>query len=245
MTMKKLFALLLTLCVLLVACAPATNTPEPTEDPTQATGDPNTPEPTEDPTQATGDPDTPDTTDDPNQATGDPEDPRLAEFDALFGPMNSRYNWALTSQYADPTCVNLKELFYNGFSDESAKPTDAEWEELKDLPGFDINYDLKRLPVEKMNQVLTQYFGITLEDVNAVGFEGLAYLESTDCYYRMCTDVSVVENFKATAVEDLEDGTIRLSYTGTSHALGSNGAGVAVLKPVGEGYQIVSNIKAE
>ena len=139
----------------------------------------------------------------------------------------------------------LKELFYNGFSDESAKPTDAEWEELKDLPGFDINFDLVRLPVDKMNQVLTQYFGITLEDVNAAGFEGLVYLESTDCYYRMCTDASVVENFKATAVEELEDGTVRLSYTGTSYVLGSNGAGVAVLKSVGDGYQIISNQKAE
>lgn len=227
--MKKLFALLLTLCVLLVACAPATNTLEPTEDPTQATGDPNTPEPTEDPTEP----------------ADNPEDPRLAEFDALFGPMNSRYNWALTSQYADPTFVDLELLFYLGFSDESSKPTDAEWEELKDRPGFDINYDLKRLPVDKMNQVLTQYFGITLEDVDASGFEGLVYLESTNCYYRMGTDASVVENFKATAVEVLEDGTIRLSYTGTSYALGSNGAGVAVLKPIGDGYQIISNIKAE
>ncbi|MBQ3000736.1 MAG: hypothetical protein IJD63_03200 [Oscillospiraceae bacterium] len=224
--MKKLFALLLILCVLFVACTPATNTPDTTEDPTQATDDPNTPDPTENPTQAA-------------------EDPRLAEFDALFGPMNSRYNWALTSQYADPTYVNLKELFYNGFSDESAKPTDAEWEELKDLPGFDSNYDLVRLPVDKMNQVLTQYFGITLEDVNAAGFAGLAYLESTDCYYRMCTDASTVENFKATAVEELEDGTVRLYYTGSSYALGRNGAGVAVLRPVGDGYQIISNQKAE
>ena len=234
MTMKKLFALLLILCVLLVACTPATDTPDPTEDPTQATGDPNTPNPTEDPTQPTEDPD---------QNAGDPEDPRLAEFDALFGPMNSRYNWALTSQYADPTYVNLKELFYNGFSDESAKPADAEWEELKDIPGFDSNFDLVRLPVDKINQVLTQYFGITLEGVDAAGFEGLVYLESTDCYYRMCTDTSVVENFKATAVEVLEDGTIRLSYAGSSHALGGNGAGVAVLRPVDGGYQILSNQK--
>lgn len=227
--MKKLFALLLILCVLLAACTPATNTPDTTEDPTQATGDPNTS----------------DTTEDPNQATGDPEDPRLAEFDALFGPMNSRYNWALTSQYANPTFVDLELLFYLGFSDESLKPTDAEWEELKDIPGFDINFDLVRLPVDKMNQVLTRYFGITLEDVDASGFEGLVYLESTNCYYRMGTDTEVVENFKATAVEDLEDGTVRLSYTGTSYALGGNGTGVAVLKPVGDGYQIVSNKKAE
>ena len=227
--MKKLFAFLLILCMLLAACMPAVDTPEPTGDSTQPTENPNTQEPTEDPVQP----------------TDAPEDPRLAEFDALFGPLNSGYNWALTSLYEDPTDVNLKEMFYNGFPGESQKPTDAEWEELKDLPGFDINYDLVRLPVDKMNQVLTQCFGITLEDVDAAGFAGLVYLESTDCYYRMCTDVGRVENFKATAVEELEDGTIRLYYTGNSIVLKEGEVGVAVLKPVGDGYQILSNLKAE
>lgn len=165
----------------------------------------------------------------------------LEDFDALFGNMNSWYNRALTSQYADPKQVNLELLFYNGFSDESSKPTDAEWEELKDKPGFDINYDLERLPAGKMNQILTQYLGITLVDVETTGFYGLVYLERTNCYYRMGTDAEVVENFKATAVEALANGTIRLSYTSGYE----NTAYVATLKPAGDGYQILSNLRAD
>ncbi len=165
----------------------------------------------------------------------------MEEFDALFGDMNSWYNRALTSQYVNPTQVNLELLFYNGFPDESSKPTDAEWEELQNKPGFDIHYDLERLPAEKMNQILSQYLGITLADVETTGFYGLVYLESTNCYYRMGTDAEVVDNFKATAVEALANGTVRLCYTSGYE----NTAYVAMLKPTGNGYQILSNLRAD
>ncbi len=225
--MKKMLILLLTLCLLLAACAPANDTPDTSKDPNQGISNPNP----ADPDQDIGNPNL-------------PEDPRLAAFNTLFGDLSSWYNRALTSLFATPTQIALDRLFYNGFPGESRTPTDAEWEKLKDQPGFDINLDLHRLPADKMNQVLTQYFGITLENVEANGFKGLVYLEGTNCYYRMGTDVALTENFAAVRIEDMDDGTIRLYYTANSLALGNNGAGVVTLKSVDNQWQILSNQKA-
>lgn len=166
-----------------------------------------------------------------------PMEKELEAFNTLFGNMAGWYNRALLCQYTSPTELKLEKVFYLGFADESKKPTDAEWAELKDQPGFDSNYDLIRLPVDKMNQVLTQYFGITLDDIQDSGFDNLVFMESTKCYYHMITDVEAVENFKATAVETQSDGSIRMSYTAGS----DNTAFVAVLMPDGDGYKILSN----
>ena len=216
--MKKMLVLLLTLCVLLAACAPANDTPDITGDPSQGTGD------------STG---TKDPMDDPNP-TDDPKDLRLAEFDALFGNTDSWYNLALTSLYTDPGQINLKRLFYSGFPLESQNPTDAERQELKNQSGIKFYWELMRLPVEKMNQVLTQIFGITIEDVDASGFDGLVYLESTNSYYHSVCDKEYAKNFKATRVESMEDGNVRLYYTASSRATehDETKACVAVLKLV-------------
>lgn len=217
--MKRFLIFLLILCSLLAACAPA-------NDFSNSDGDSNV------------------TPNNPNlggesNSSDNGDDAQLAYFNALFGDMSSWYNRALTSLYASPAQVDLKMLFYHGFPEESQTPTDQEWESLKDKPGVYLEFDLMRLPADKMNEVLTQYFGITLEGVNPSGFRRLTYLESTDCYYHTVSDAVFVEDFNATAVETLTDGTIRLSYTAEFGEVF-----VAVLKPVGDGYQILSNQRA-
>ena len=176
----------------------------------------------------------------PTKAPPDLAEDELVAFNALFGNMGSWYNKALLCQYTSPAQLKLKVLFYSGFAGESQKPTDAEWAELMDQPGFDINYDLIRLPADKMNQVLTDYFGITLDEIDDAGFENLVFLESTNCYYHMASDAMAVENFKATAVETQENGAIRVSYT----AGYNDAAYVVTLMPNGEGYRILSNEQA-
>lgn len=173
----------------------------------------------------------------PTEAPTDPAEDELAVFNALFGNTSSWYNKALLCQYTSPAQLKLEVLFYSGFAGESQKPTDAEWAELMDQPGFDINYDLIRLPADKMNQVLTDYFGITLDEIDDAGFDNMVFLESTNCYYHMVTDAMALENFKATAVETQENGAIRVSYT----AGYNDAAYVVTLMPNGDGYRILSN----
>ena len=166
-----------------------------------------------------------------------------AELDAyteLFGNNKSWYNRALTCQYETPKELSLLAFFYCGFQDET-RATEAEWEALKDKEGFNVNYDFYRLPVDKMSEVLNKCFGITLEDVADSGFEGLTYLESTNCYYFMATGFNSTENFKAKSIDNLEDGSIRLLYT----AFYNGDEYEVIFKVRGEGYQILSNQLAE
>ncbi len=224
--MKNYIALLCVLCALLLAaCQP---------------GNPQNIDGTGNGSLSTGQTNAPTETGAPTEAPTDPADDELAAFNALFGNMSSWYNKALLCQYTSPAQLKLEVLFYSGFAGESKKPTDAEWAELMDQPGFDINYDLIRLPADKMNQVLTDYFGITLDEIDDAGFENLVFLESTNCYYHMATDAMVLENFKATAVETQENGAIRVSYT----AGYNDAAYVVTLMPNGDGYRILSNEKA-
>ena len=162
-------------------------------------------------------------------------------METLFTPYNSWYGKALISYYETPEKMSLRNFFDNGFEGESQKPTDEEWEQLKDMQGFNENYDFFRLPVSKMNDVLMEYFGITLDQMDASAFEGLTYLESTDCWYYMATGSRYVSGFVAQAVEHLPDGTIQVQYTVNY----PEGLAVVTIKPYGDGYRILSNLPAD
>ena len=161
------------------------------------------------------------------------------EFDALFGGL-SRYCFALSNWYDSPEKVWLRGLFETGFQGEH-EPTDAEWEQLKDVQGFNENYDFFRLPVSKMNDVLMEYFGITLDQMDASAFKGLTYLESTDCWYYMATGAVGINGFRTQSVEYPPDGTIRVYYISNY----KDGVGVVTLQPYGNGYRILSNILSD
>ena len=227
--MKKHIALLLILCTcLLAACQqvqpPATDSGGRGSTPVQTTGAPSpTTKPSTVPTQ-------------PTEPT-EPIDEELAKFNALFGYEGGWYNLALFRQYTNPSKIDLMAVFHQGFEEESKEPTDAEWEQLKDQPGFNIDEDLMRLPVDRMNQVLMHMFGITLEDVDESGFEGLVYLESTNCYYHMTDDAWSVRGFNAFDLETLEDGKIRVYYT-----RGGSTVYCVTVMPRGDGFIILSNI---
>lgn len=164
-------------------------------------------------------------------------DSELARYSTLFGDHKTWYNKALVGQYETPTQLKLLDLFYNGFEGERT-PTDAERAQLKDNPGFNENFDFFRLPVDKMDAVLTEYFGITTKDLPADSFEGLMYIESTGCYYHSHTDAWVTENFQIISVQTLADGAVEMRYTKGYTAA----AYVAMLQPFGEGYRIISNV---
>lgn len=102
----------------------------------------------------------------------------------IFDKPESWYRRALTSSYTDPKDANIARFFSQGFADEPAI-TDSEWTALKDIPGFARSENLHRLPAKRMDDVLTQVFGLTLSQMNGIGIEKLTYLESTGCYYLM------------------------------------------------------------
>lgn len=151
------------------------------------------------------------------------------------------YNDALYSFYTKPADVDLFYLFYNGFKDESQSPTEQE-EKLLDgkLGQHWKEMDLIRLPVDKMDAVLTDLFGITLEDTNGVGLSNFVYLEETDCYYHTVTGASGV-NVTVVYTERLEDGSIMVQYSA-----GYSGNRMAKLMLTEDGvYRILSNVEID
>ena len=240
--MKKTYALLalgvvlVILCVVLVVTFRPESPADPTEVPTQTPTDAPTDAPTEAPTEVP----TEKPTEESTEESTDPSAELKQELQALFGNYQDWYNRTLISEYDSPKYINLSQLFYNGFKDEPHVPTDAEWAELKDKPGFEEStWELIRLPVSKIDAVLKQYFGITLKDIKKPKFDGFVYLESTDCYYTMHTDVWFAENFKVIAAEKQYNSIVRMTYTvGDGQYIY-----VAELKAVDGGYQILSNHK--
>lgn len=151
------------------------------------------------------------------------------------------YNDALYSFYTKPADVDLFYLFYNGFKDESQSPTEQE-EKLLDgkLGQHWKEMDLIRLPVDKMDAVLTDLFGITLEETNGVGLSNFVYLEETDCYYHTVTGASGV-NVTVVYTERLEDGSIMVQYSA-----GNSGNRMAKLMLTEDGvYRILSNVEID
>ena len=168
------------------------------------------------------------------------DDPQIAAlqwlFDHQFG--DQFYNDALTSEYATPADVNMAGLFYDGFKEESQVATEAEIAFLNaNMSENWIYMDLHRLPTEKMDVVLMELFGITLEQSNQVGLT-YSYFEETDCYYHCHTGTHYAD-ITITRAENCDDGTIRMYYERHSYPSVNM---VATLKPNGNVYQILSNL---
>lgn len=252
-------ALLLTACIPTVTnptgSVPTTTAPWPTTTasmPTTTTPQPTTAAPistTTDPVPTTTAPVTT-TTDppptDPIPTTIPQNTAELAVFNELFQHVPDKrnaYSFAIAHEYSSATELKLRYFFDNGFPGEY-EVTDLEWAELKDLPGFNINYDFFRLPKAKMEADLQYYFGVSLADIPDSGFEGLTYLKSTDCYYFMATGAMTnSSNFTAQHVDYNSDGIASLTYTvGWEPTVEKY---VIELKPTDDGYLILSNLVAE
>ena len=168
------------------------------------------------------------------------DDPQLEALMALFDWQVGRqfYNDALTSDYATAKDVDLGYLFYDGFWEESQVATEAETAFLNaNMPEYWIYMDLHRLPTEKMDAVLMEIFGITLEQSNQVGLT-YSYFEETDCYYHLHTGTHYAD-ITINRVENCDDGTIRMYYERAGFPSVDM---VATLKPNGDGYRILSNL---
>lgn len=158
----------------------------------------------------------------------------LAKLERLFqlGEANW-YHYALASYYTTPTEVNLAYFFYNGFDEcSAARPTPDEEALLKDMPGFDPEFDLIRLPADRMDAVLQQYFGAGLSQFDV---SDLWYVESTNTYYLSHTDAVGFIELVFERMETAGDGTITIYYMADSMP------GILKLKASGDGYRILSN----
>lgn len=174
------------------------------------------------------------------------DDPEVAKFQALLhdGSNFDAGNWyqqALNCEYRTVAEIDLSILFYNGFPGQY-KATEAEIDFLNSSGHLGSQWqcmDFFRYPVEKMDAVLQQYFGITYAEANKEMSHNFIYWEETDCYYDAHTGaygpVPVVY-----AVTHLDDGSIAVNY----YDMHSFETFVLTLKENGDGYLVLSHLPA-
>lgn len=174
-------------------------------------------------------------------ATGDKRltEDELKKYIEYFGDYSTWYAQALTSYYDSAKMVDLKELFYNGFTDVNAEGlTDAEQAYIDALyADSSCKLDTFRIPIDKMDEVLKQYFGISYEKTAKVGIEKMHYWEETGCFYQYHSDTNSTQMTPYAGVQR-PNGNIVLFY---EHEWG--GYAMVTIKPVNGGIQIVSNQK--
>lgn len=261
--MKKnalLFIVLLAVSILLAACMPSVTDPTggPGTQPTTTAPVPTTtaplptttaPVPTTEPVPPTTVPvptaTEPVPTTEPAETIDPEEAAELKAFDEFFSNSGSERNpffCATGCEYASPLEMKLVAFFDGGFPGEH-EMTPEENEELKKVsiwPEYVDNADFNRLPKDKMEAELQAIFGISLEDLPDSAFEGLTYLECSDTYCFLQTGMK--SSPKYGPFFDIvynADETISLSYRNSMYAF------VITLKPNGDSYLVLSNVKAE
>lgn len=249
--MKKttLIIIISIIAVLLVGCQlPEESTPDSSNVPeTTAPPKVTAPPETTTPPETTAPPETTITTEPDPTAPSISDDPEVVKFQALlydwsnFNPGNW-YLQALNCEYKTALEIDLECLFYNGFAEESRDPTDAEIEYINGLELWGSQWQCMnffRYPVEKMDAVLQQYFGITYAEANKEISRNFIYWEETNCYYSAHTG-AIAPVPVVYAVTHLGDGSIAVNY----YDKNSLKRFVLTLKENGDDYLVISHLRA-
>lgn len=143
------------------------------------------------------------------------------------------YNFALLCQFSTPAELDFLALFGNGDLNETVTAEERAYLEAQDNAFADM--DISKVSAQRMNEVLQNYFGVTLEETNQLNLDCFTYYAETDSYFHATTGFNYVPNVEFTVVELLEDGCVYAEYClfGTTYAI--------VLRPTQDGYHLLSN----
>jgi len=236
-------AALLTVSLLLTACAPAEPTETTTEPTTQATTAPTT--------AATTQPTTAPTTAPTTEATTAPTEPTQPPYESTFtqedidtftklfsqeGEAINYYNRLMSALFATPEDVDVRSMFYDQDIDEDYPLTEKEKTFLGEQSVIELDLDVIRISADKIDAALKQHLGLGLEDIKGYGMGRLVYYEDTDCYYH-CKGDSGLMMFKILGGNHLEDGIVEVYYDfyGLENRL-------MTLRETENGYQVISNV---
>ena len=133
-------------------------------------------------------------------------------------PTTFRYNYVLASTFTTAENCNMKYFFYDGLGYERDDPiTDEEIQYLQDN-GYDYwKGETHRLPADRVEQLLMDYFGLTPDQA----WFTLPYNPNTDCYYIFHTDTlgQITQKFSK-GYYDVLTGITTLYYPGYSFSPG-------------------------
>lgn len=150
-------------------------------------------------------------------------------------------NQFLSSLYDEPADIDLFQLFYCG-SGIVETITKDELTDVMAQSGIEGSIDDLQSPCEKisgsrMDEILTEYMGITLADTNKIGLDNFVYLSQYDAYYFFHGDTNYRPNINFSSGERKGD-VIRLFY---NDEFFGDGFKVLTLREKDGAYMFVSN----
>lgn len=162
-----------------------------------------------------------------------------------------------TSTYSDPRDMDAGDWLYYcpdqghlyGEKDEAEftlVQTRLDWRDGDGnlLPLSDLPIPCHRYPRAYVNEILTEYAGLTLEDMHTNWLEELLYIPETDCFYGFASDFGPG---RFTPRYGEREGDIVILY-GSSLYIGydsDSNAAVVRFQKAGEGWYILSHLAAE
>ena len=157
-------------------------------------------------------------------------------------------NQFLSSTYENPEDVDLFELFYCGdgaanYADapEGVDAAELEAAMLAAIGGEDPDCPATILTTARMDAVLEEYLGLTLDETNQVGLDNFTYLPEYDIYYYFHGDTNYRASVTFTSGERNGD-LVRLIYDATFLV---DDLKEVTLREHGDSWQFVSNLAVE
>ena len=165
---------------------------------------------------------------------------QFADLLSIYVTEDPWFNYALTSEYADPADVDLLGLLYNTGVEELTQE-DRDFAAQNGL----IPEILNKYPASMIDAQLQRLFGITLDETNGVGLEKMAYNPETDSYYHSHGGGKASHHTVLKAIR-MPSGDVAVYYE-VQQKVGLNPAQdqmVVVLRPDGDSYRILMNVRA-
>ena len=160
-------------------------------------------------------------------------------FYGLLRTYGSWYNMALTSEYRNPSEVNLSEFFFNGTRRGHLPLTEQE-KAFGDKLGQNPNVECRRMPVSEINMILNIYFGTEISDYDMSQYNSFHFFDQTNSYYFWNGGANSAEVLGIVDYEISDGGIYYVRYVQEAVAGGEVLAEVA-LRRVDSYFQILSN----
>lgn len=203
---KSYIALILTLALCLTLCACGKDTPETTT--------PTEPQQTTEPLAAVPETTAP-TQSKPEETEPEETGPDYDAYTELMRYTGAESSWvsrAMTCVFGQPEDIDLYHFFYG----DLAGGWDSISEESRNYltgQGYHTDMDLQVRPLDTMEQIMQQVFGISLSDVEDGIPDQWRYLATEKAYVSNHNDTNVVADFTITWIDEYVGNRIDIFYT--------------------------------
>ena len=172
----------------------------------------------------------------PEEITGTPlTEEELSAFTELFTRKDNEdncYNALLAMEFLRPVDINTNWLF-GGALHPYLELTDADEAFLNSLSWYVPNtLDVFKIPVSYMEDILNNYLGVSLADVNQHYLDSMHYFAGSDCYFGGGGGALGADNFAMIDGKRESDGTVwLLSRTPAKAQANTDSLKILCLKP--------------